>query len=322
MTDNSLPPSENPRNWQRRNSLVVPESAWLGRFLNKIFGHVEHFDIAKMGGLVNSNFRVNCDGRTFFLRICNGDPASANKEFALREKMPSHLPIAKIIACDAYLGLPVLLFEWLDGDTLKNRFHQFDKNASEKVAYALGTLLGEFSKIEYSCHGFIGASGEIEMEFNMDERNFKEYVSNAVAVVENQIGSRHACRIRDFVHENAFLMNSWPQTGHLVHGDFHADNILLNGDFEVTGIVDWECAMAWQGTHDIAHLLRRQIPHREFFEQKLVQGYKDHGGWIPDEWERSIRLLQLLGWIDKLAGGERRPEVIRDANAAIEEVLS
>lgn len=75
----------------------------------------------------------------------------------------------------------------------------------------------------------------------------------------------------------------------------------VDGAVEVAAVLDWEFAIAGPPLYDLGVLLRSDPSLRSAFTAGVIDGYTDHGGQLPTEWRRMIRLLDLINLCDFLA---------------------
>ena len=77
----------------------------------------------------------------------------------------------------------------------------------------------------------------------------------------------------------------------LVHGDFDGSNILVKkvgGQWQVSGVVDWEYAISATPLVDLGHILRPPFGDIEPFERNLIEGFMSHGGILGPRVEARV----------------------------------
>ena len=93
----------------------------------------------------------------------------------------------------------------------------------------------------------------------------------------------------------------------LVHGDLGGRNILVapadNGNWRVSGLIDWEAAFSGSALWDVGSLFRYARRYSEDFRQRFERSYRDAGGSLPEDWRRTARLLDSTRMVATLERG-------------------
>ena len=175
-----------------------------------------------------------------------------------------------------------------------------------------------------------------ERRVDVGEHLFDEWVSSRLARVEalarhaepngpwRAVADRLERSLRDDIGGRTMTVAT-------IHGDYWADNLLVDDDGAVTGIVDWDSA-GWEEPplHDPVHLvLRSQAATWSMPLGQIVRDLIDGRPWSPSM-ERIVepvrdglddRAVMLLYWLRAVTGSaERHPEAaseVRWIRAAI-----
>jgi Ser/Thr protein kinase RdoA (MazF antagonist) len=308
--------------WERVNEPVALHRDWLQEFLSAAIGPRDAYSFETLGGLVNSNYKILYGSDRFFLRIVTGSVQHAEKELALLPVLQERgVPVPKTIECGQFEDYPVVLQEWIEGESVKSVLGECSAEEVQEIGESVGETVQKVAAIKYRQHGFLDERAHVAMPFSLDEGGYAQYITEAMRIASKAMCQSTVQRVEDFVRANVKYMNTISGPGTLVHGDFHGNNILVGKDsnqrWHVTGVVDWESAFSWNSCHDLAHVLRRDMPQKAEFERGLLQGA---GPLVPDDWPVIRDLVQLLGWVDKLAAEESRTNVINSARCAIEKI--
>ena len=102
---------------------------------------------------------------------------------------------------------------------------------------------------------------------------------------EEQTNVKHAARLADIGSRDTTALNhvyyslqdSYDQSARLCHGDFAADNLLVE-DNRLVAVIDWDNVMACDPAHDVAYWFLWHGDH-EYLESLLT-------GYVPEEPER------------------------------------
>lgn len=81
-----------------------------------------------------------------------------------------------------------------------------------------------------------------------------------------------------------------------VHGDFNPTNIIID-EGQLSGIIDWEYALAGTPFMDIGNLLRTTD---ENFHSGIELGLREGGMILPDDWQERAELVDLTSQFEFL----------------------
>jgi aminoglycoside phosphotransferase (APT) family kinase protein len=161
----------------------------------------------------------------------------------------SGVPVPQVVALDTSgLRIPYsyLLLTYLPGKPLVKVWPTLAPETREKVAFEAGAHLARIHNVSLDFHGNLGSN---QQRFN----NFYEYAIDFCArfvlpasqtrlytpTMHEQLATLlHVCR--------PYIQHVSP---HLVHSDYHFENILVEND-TVTGIIDMEWALSGDPTWD------------------------------------------------------------------------
>ena len=112
----------------------------------------------------------------------------------------------------------------------------------------------------------------------------------------------------------------------LVHGDFDPANILVerhNGQWCITGILDWEFSFSGSPLWDVANMLRYAYEMPTAFEDFFIKGLNTGYNLAPN-WHISIHLLNLLSLLDCLVRSSIKyePNRCQDIRALIIHIIT
>ncbi len=114
---------------------------------------------------------------------------------------------------------------------------------------------------------------------------------------------------------------------HLVHADFDSSNILVNevdGLWKVSGVLDWEFAFSGSVLWDVANMLRYAHKMPFDFQNAFLEGLTNSGIQLPENWQITVQLLNLLSLLDclKRSDPKRCPNQCADICALVHHILA
>jgi aminoglycoside phosphotransferase (APT) family kinase protein len=220
------------------------------------------------------------------------------------------VPTPRILLADdskTLLGLNFIVMSKLDGSILG----QLERTlASEQrvSAYAqIGQLLREFHRIPMEAFGYIGAKGIWTAHSSNHAYLTHQFQRKLTEFTERGGDPGLAERIAAHFAERAELLNACARAV-LCHNDLHAGNLLAtitNGSLRLTGVLDFEGALAGDPLMDVAKALYYLD---EESRRALLGGY---GAMDREHWFQTLDLyhlyfvLELWCWMAQI--GNRQP---------------
>ena len=144
--------------------------------------------------------------------------------------------------------------------------------------------------------------------------------------LQRRASPRLTSALRAFFREWSPQLTTFLDDRKLVHCDFGNRNILVsnrNGNWELAAVLDWELAMSGSPLLDVGNFLRYDYVN-PLREPHFSQAFVEHGGYLPEDWRRIVRVLDLAGLVECLTH-ERLPtevqsEITQLIHATIDEV--
>ncbi len=113
----------------------------------------------------------------------------------------------------------------------------------------------------------------------------------------------------------------------MVHGDYDPANLLVDrsdGQWKISGVLDWEFAYSASPLQDMALMLRYAHHMPPLYETAFVLGVQNGGVELPDDWRLRIDLLNILNLLSCLVRcpPDQRPNQCADICELIEHILT
>lgn len=319
-------------NWTRSDQQLTLSENELELLLKPAFpnARVVHSQPAS-GGLANTNIRVVLDNRKapLLVRIWTRDSEQAQKEFRIISAVKQTVPVPELFhfsSENSINGLPYAIMEWFDAPRLELVYERLSKSELMQLANSLGQVMQAIHDYKFPTYGMldsklkvsepieIGAAGMIAFAHQcLIEKNGKEHLSDDFTE-----------RIFEFVEQYGPLLDEWKGEPCLTHSDFGGSNILVHDvgqGFEVAAVLDWEFAFSGSPLFDFGNLLRPPLGGLGNFADALANSYREHGGELPNDWARLIRLVDLSAWLDFLARPNVTTRVVADAKSVIADTI-
>jgi Ser/Thr protein kinase RdoA (MazF antagonist) len=250
------------------------------------------------GGEVHSNFELRtADGRDLVLKVYRGELSwKLGKEAYLLELVRSRLSIP--VPAIVHKGEAALVMTRLPG-----RPARFTDAAPVAVAREVGAILRELHAITFEDFGYIETRVTNPVSSNVEymRRRIERKIRSGPPALRDAL-ERHFAE-----HEQAF---AGCETAVLCHNDAHDANVLVEGS-RVTGLVDWENAVAADPILDLAKAHAFSDRSSEETLEALVEGY----GPLRPDWREAFdlyvvdHLLELWVWFTQLDVTDPLPEL-------------
>jgi len=203
------------------------------------------------------------------------------------------VPVPRILLADdtkSVLGLNFILMDKLHGDVLRYLKPSPNEQETSSVYRRIGQVLRELHRITMTAFGYIGPDGVwtphssnyvyMSLQFEKKLREFTER-GGPPATTE---------RIAAFVdaRDHLFRECTIPL---LCHNDLHSENVLVtrDGSLRVTGVVDFEGALAGDPLMDVA----KALYYERSDKQKVAALLAGYGPMERHRWMETLDLYHL-----------------------------
>jgi aminoglycoside phosphotransferase (APT) family kinase protein len=275
------------------------------------------------GGHSNTNIRVRLHGapRSAVLRLYQRDPAQARKEAALARLVAGRVPAPAYLHVGARAnGQTYAVVEWIDGVPLQPLVRHAREEQLVAAARDIGGALAGIHGFTFGQAGFLdGDLAVTPFPGGASNAGFLELMFAGIA--GERLGKAFAAEVVAYARANEQRAAAWNEPPRLTHFDFGSSNLLVRDDFSLAGVVDWEFAAAASPAADFGNLLRPPLGQRGAFVASLEQGYRDAGGFLPDDWRALTRLADMGAWAEFLSRPQVSDALVEDARRILRETI-
>jgi aminoglycoside phosphotransferase (APT) family kinase protein len=309
------------QHWERRYDFVHLEQPTLHDLLQPAFlGKQVASAQLLTAGYCNTNYKINIEGlnESFVLRLYVRDRNACQKDLDVFQLVHKNVPIPEIVYADpdgTHYPLPYSIMRWVDGVLLSEILASGNIADITNVAYDVGATLAAISTCAFPQSGFFGPGLIIAQPFHGDVAAWLAAIEHFL--FKGRAGERLGVALTDrlwtFVTMNKEYLAPIEGIASLVHSDFKGINILVRqdqADWKVAAVLDWEFAFASSPLYDIGNMLRYDQQYPPVFEQQFIQGFREHGGNLPAEWKKIVKLLDLVSLCEFLDAPHRRDTLI------------
>lgn len=256
------------------------------------------------GGCANLNIKINLKEahEPLILRIYLRDSDAVWREQNIAKLLEPAIPVPYILQISEYENYVYSIAEFKHGITLRDLLLSNQRHSISKIMYKVGVIFSGITKHKFPLAGFFDKNLNVVTE--LSNNDYFDFVKNCLEsdVILNQIGNEMVAKIERVIYKYADLFPT-NQERSLVHGDFDPANILFaqqDGEWEITGVLDWEFAFSGSILCDVASMLRYAHKMPIEFEKSFLNGLQDNNIILPQSWEITVDLLNLLSLLDCL----------------------
>ncbi len=193
-------------------------------------------------------------------------------------------------------------------------------------AYDLGAVLARIGTYTFSQTGFFGPGLTIAESLGDGPASYLNGIEQYLQLdrVRQRLGEEEAEHLELFVKDQAEHLAELSATPVLVHADFKGINVLMQQRaqcWKVAAVLDWEFAFAGTPLFDIGNMLRYEKLYPPAFEAEFIRGFRDHGGVLPTNWKKLIKLLDLLNLCEFLNAETPEPAMSEEVKGLITNTL-
>ncbi|QRN04938.1 phosphotransferase [Legionella sp. MW5194] len=303
-------------NWEAAGQGIALSNAVIDAMVSEALPDRKRYRWERLGGgCANSSILIRQEHKpVYVLRIYLRDQDAAFREQQLASRLASLLPVPQSRFVGFQSGYRFALIDYCRGISLREVLLGNQKQHGDSLLYQAGVLLGQIQTHRFKSAGFFDRELRIIKPENPTIAAFVDkQLTHPTALAQLSTVQRQriaACFIR-FV---ACLPNEYP--AHLVHGDYDPANLLvdkMDGAWRITAILDWEFAFAGSPLWDVANMLRYAHAMPVSWVSSFVGGLQATC-LLPDQWQVTIRLLNLASLLDCLCRTDpvRQPRRLHD----------
>lgn len=261
-------------------------------------------------GYVNVNYVVkfNSSHDDVIFRIYNWNDwkRKPQKEAQILKQLDKHfkgnLPIPKVYHYIDYakqFHKPVSIISKLQGEPLTNILQKIDNSEQKSLGIQMSKFLNKIHSIKWAHFGELYLDNNEDKNRATSEEEFivnhlNKYVEDLKIIIGlDPFIPMQLNRLIDFVNE---IIRH--QDASLLHGDFHEANILVkkdeNGQYNLTGVLDWEHSKAMGIEWDLVKLNDLGQDEWPAIRKGVYQEYYKDKRNIEKTSRRSLWLYQIL----------------------------
>lgn len=308
--------------WEKTQTRVEVEPRVIVQMLQAALPERSDYAYEQLsGGCANLNYKISFadDSKPLLLRIYIRNPDSAYREQKIAQLFEHNrdtVPVAQVYTVGDCEGYRYAVIEYMFGVTLRDLLLHYEPAEWADLVHDAGTLLAAIGKIEFPVAGLLDTHLKVTKPFvgkGIGDEIFNILREPAVAT---HLGQAKVKKIHHVLTVHAELLPD-ASHHHLVHGDFDPSNILVSKHHDrwrISAILDWEFAFSGSRWWDVSNMLRYAYRMPAVYQESFLNGLKDAGVVLPDQWEAITHMLSLVSLVEAVARGnpEESPNQYKD----------
>jgi len=279
------------------------------------------------GGCANLNLKLTLkeEPKPFILRIYVRDTEGAYREQKLAHLLKKCVPLPDVYFIGECEGYWYAITEYISGINLRDFLLNHPHENMQQVMREAGQILSTIQSYEFPIAGFFDA--QLNIIQPTSRQSYITFAKECLAQpgVLKAFGPKALSHLTKVFEKHQSLFPDEHQT-HLVHGDYGPENLLVDkveGQWKITGVLDWEFAFSGSPLQDVANMLRYAHHMPSLFEESFLRGLKETSLVLPENWRVTIDLLNLLALLDLLmrCSPQEQPRQYKDICELIDHIL-
>lgn len=301
------------KNWERTLPFFNVDRGTICKLFEGVLEEEEIISVTSVDeGCRTSNYIViDKDNKKYILKIFFESEQQYRKEYKILDILKTSIPVQKIYKFDTSILIEnkyYAIYKFIEGKTLSKTLN-YGEIISEEIIREAAGILADIHKKRFEAIGFFDESLHVEYKLKPLNQWYDEFMTD---MVENRLGEEAVQKIKFIIHDNMDDLLYLDSNPRLVHGDFQGTNILIDRN-KISGIIDWEFAMAGHPLSDIGQFFR----YEEYFDEKSISIFEDEyrkksDYVLPDNWYKLSRIRDLANLIQLMGFKEEMPNKYKE----------
>lgn len=299
------------KHWERTLPFIEIDN---NKIIDLFAGILDRKDINKITrvteGCRTTNYIVSSkiNNIKYLLKIYYISEKNSRGEERLINLIKNDVPVQKIYKISRDLNsdnIEYVIYDYIEGKTISKYLRQSGKTISENIVKSAAHILARLHRYKFDKVGFFDENLKIEKEMMPLTMWYEICISD---IVRERLGEDRIKGIFELVDKNRGVLGELDNNPRLVHGDFQGTNILIDKD-TISGVIDWEFAMAGHPIADIGQFFR----YEKYFDENLVEVFKNEYNKVSeyklsDDWYKISKIRDLINLIQLLDTTEYMPK--------------
>lgn len=260
--------------------------------------------------------------RKYILKIFFSTEQDYKKEIKLLKKLREDgiIPVPRMykVSNDRIIeNREYAIYEYMEGKTIGQAITE-GYELKEEFVRDVAKFLSKIHSYKFNRIGFLDKDLNLKGELPPLILWYEKFMGiNA----QKRLGKDTIGKINQIVKANEKTLFELDNDVRLVHGDFQGTNILIK-DNKLSGILDWEFAMAGHPLADIGQFFR----YEKYFNENLIQAFeeeynKNSDYKLIDDWYKISKLRDLTNLIQLINANGDMPNKYANIKVLVVNIL-
>jgi aminoglycoside phosphotransferase (APT) family kinase protein len=259
-------------------------------------------------------------GTRFLLKLFSTEDEPWKKERRLCQLLQEDVLMPQLYGAgkDNVLGGSFALYGFVPGMSLRHAL-QAGVRPGDELLERIGHVAATIHRHACDTVGFLDADLRVQQALPPVRTWYTMFLGPRA---QGRLGQELTARVRAVVEAGEVQLVAVDVAPTLVHGDLRPTNIMVN-DQQLSGIVDWEFAMAGHPLADVGQFFRYQEDFGMRERQAFERGYNSVPGMcLPPGWEHTGKLCDLANLLQMIDAEGEHPRKDADLKRLIERTVS
>lgn len=270
----------------------------------------------------NYIIKTNMHLQKYILKIYFSTEQNYKKEIRLLTRLREDgvIPVPKIHRISKHTIIKdkeYAIYEYMEGKTVGQAISE-GYTPNEEFVRDVAKYLAMIHSYKFNRLGFLGENLNVQEELPPLVSWYEMFMGENA---QRRLGKEIVDKIKQIIRENEKILLKLDKDIRLVHGDFQGTNILVK-DNKLSGILDWEFAMAGHPIADIGQFFR----YEEYYDKNLIQVFeneynKNSDYKLTENWYRTSKLRDLTNLIQLINSDMDMPNKYANIKAIVVNIL-
>jgi aminoglycoside phosphotransferase (APT) family kinase protein len=311
--------------WERTFPFVKIERSEVSSLFEGILEKNNIINIIPISeGCRTTNYIIETDNfkKKYILKIFFSVELNYKKEIKLLTELKRNqalfIPeIYRITSHESIQNKQYAIYEYIEGKSIGQAISEGYKPHEEFVR-DVARFLANIHNYKFDKAGFFDENLIVKEELPPLVSLYKICMGDRA---KNRLGKDIVDKINYVVKENEKILSKLDEDIRLVHGDFQGTNILMK-DGKLSGVLDWEFAMAGHPLADIGQFFR----YEEHFNRDLIEVFEEEyinnsSYKLFNDWYKISKLRDLVNLIQLIDRKEDMPKKYTSIKGIVDNAL-
>jgi Ser/Thr protein kinase RdoA (MazF antagonist) len=314
-------------NVERRTQYFEPEKSAIEDLIIQYFPGVTVSSIELMrSGLANSNYCIILsNGSKYILRYHTRDSKISVKEFNLAKLIANEELVPKILFHDdscKKADFPCSIITFHEGILLSKLLAEDNQiDNGKRIFSEIGKFVAHLNNTyKFEKPGLLDNQLRVK-SLPAGQKSLSTVANYILSCLDNtklqkRFDADNRDKLKQYIIANDHFIMETNEDSFLVHADLKPENILIklvNGQYTLSAILDWEFCYSGSLYGDLGTLFRESRYNICEFKDSFAFGYTTVRPCLNQEWRKIASIIDLINLCDFLTSSSERPQLFKNS---------